>query len=163
VCPSSKYGTVPDPTFLTSFKGIPSRRSAIKARKSLTAIAAPRSIDALDTAVLASRTIRSIEYRRRRRHTRLREITKDDDSDDGDDDGTNEGRRDQNLCPVCLQTIRGDEDVVEAHVDACLAFESERLMRDRERERDGFVDIENEGGAIERVTDETSFRGMPDG
>jgi hypothetical protein len=38
-------------------------------------------------------------------------------------------------CPVCSQLVRGDRDVVDAHVDACLAYESRRAQVERERER----------------------------
>lgn len=38
------------------------------------------------------------------------------------------------ICPICSATVRGDEDVVDAHVDACLADESRR--QDEVRQRD---------------------------
>lgn len=37
-------------------------------------------------------------------------------------------------CPVCSATVRGDEDVVDAHVDACLAHESRRQEEVRQTE-----------------------------
>ena len=36
-------------------------------------------------------------------------------------------------CPVCLTTVSGDQDVVDAHVDACLANESRMLEEGRLR------------------------------
>jgi hypothetical protein len=38
------------------------------------------------------------------------------------------------VCPVCLATVRGDQDVVDAHVDSCLANESRRTEEARMRE-----------------------------
>jgi hypothetical protein len=38
------------------------------------------------------------------------------------------------VCPVCLATVRGDQDVVDAHVDSCLANESRRMEEARTRE-----------------------------
>lgn len=37
------------------------------------------------------------------------------------------------VCPVCSTTLRGDQDVVNAHVDACVAHESLRLEDVRQR------------------------------
>lgn len=36
------------------------------------------------------------------------------------------------VCPVCLVTVRGDEDVIEAHVDACLVDQTRRLEEARQ-------------------------------
>lgn len=133
------------------------RRSAVRARKSLTALA-PRSADTLDTDASTIRDLQAIARRRKQRHARLREMTKD-----GEEEPATPGvSGDEIVCPVCLQTVRGDADVQEAHIDACLAFETERLQeaqrlqQDRARES---IDIEGDDGLIERVTDETSFRG----
>ena len=38
------------------------------------------------------------------------------------------------VCPVCLATVRGDGDVVDAHVDSCLANESRRMEEAHMRE-----------------------------
>ena len=38
------------------------------------------------------------------------------------------------VCPVCSVVVRGDEDVVDAHVDACIAYESLRLEEARQQE-----------------------------
>ena len=34
--------------------------------------------------------------------------------------GRGGGGADETVCPVCLETVFGDPDVTEAHVDACL-------------------------------------------
>lgn len=36
-------------------------------------------------------------------------------------------RGEEIVCPVCLVTVRGDQDVLDAHIDACLADERRRL------------------------------------
>lgn len=41
------------------------------------------------------------------------------------------GQGEEVVCPVCSQTVRGDQDVLDAHVDACLANESRRLEEER--------------------------------
>jgi hypothetical protein len=110
----------------------------------------PRS-DPSDTLQLSSKIIHNIKRHRKQRHIKLRDMTKDEEEDDTRRlpcDGSG-----QTLCPVCLQNVRGDQDVMEAHIDACLAFES-----DRTREHDRDVDVED--SLPERVTDEASFRGM---
>jgi hypothetical protein len=40
----------------------------------------------------------------------------------------------QTVCPVCSTIVRGDEDVVDAHVDACLAHASRTQEEVRQRE-----------------------------
>ena len=67
-------------------------------------------------------------------------------------------------CPVCLKLIPGDTDVVEAHVDACLAHEArvqeEREREERERERlEMEEDVDIDGDVQLRVMDGVSFRG----
>ena len=62
-------------------------------------------------------------------------------------------------CPVCLKLIPGDTDVVEAHVDACLAHEA-RVQEERERERlEMEEDVDIDGDVRLRVMDGVSFRG----
>jgi hypothetical protein len=62
-------------------------------------------------------------------------------------------------CPVCAQAVRGDRDVVEAHVDACLTHESARLERERLQEED--LDIAGgEGSVTTRVITSASLRGQ---
>ena len=52
------------------------------------------------------------------------------------------------VCPVCDQFVRGDVDVVEAHVDACLAhvrLTNEREERRRGGGRRGSADVNGDG------------------
>ena len=108
------------------------RRSARKARQSLTALqpaprlTASRPHHNTTTPVAVERTISHIIRRRRARQTRLRDLAREEASyleEAGEDAGV--------ACPVCAQTVRGDKDVVEAHVDACLAHESRRVEIER--------------------------------
>ena len=127
-----------------------SRRSAVKARKSLSAM--NHRSDLSDTLELSSKLLLNIKRHRKQRHVKLREMTKDEEV------GGGRSSNRENVCPVCLRNVRGDQDVMEAHVDACLAHESIRTSELQEREeREQGDDIAVE--PPERVTDEASFRG----
>ncbi|KAF9226710.1 hypothetical protein BS17DRAFT_499804 [Gyrodon lividus] len=158
------------------------RRSALKARQSLTALQpVPRirssaSFAASTIPALAANhttspatvelTIAHIARRRKVRHTRLKELAKEEvtwlaalggGGYEGDEGGGGV------TCPVCSQEVRGDRDVVEAHVDACLAYESRRAQVERERERtiglrgneDADVDMDVDIGWGERAEEGT--------
>lgn len=59
-------------------------------------------------------------------------------------------------CPVCGQNVPGDEDVVEAHVDSCLAhLRITEVQASQSREADMEMDIDVEGGILAGV----NFRG----
>jgi hypothetical protein len=126
------------------------RRSALKARKSLTT-----SIPSSTSPSAIGKTIQIITRRRKARHLRLKELAKEHETESWImevEGGTS--------CPVCAQVIRGDRDVVEAHVDACLAHESARLERERLRDEDEDLHIGGGGGSIRtRVITSASLRG----
>ena len=68
------------------------------------------------------KTLRALKRRRKQRHAKLRELTREDE-DESRSTGVGAGwwdgeRGDGMACPVCDQFVRGDVDVVEAHVDA---------------------------------------------
>ena len=69
------------------------------------------------------------------------------------------------MCPVCLKIVPGDPDVVEAHVDACIAHEA-RLQEEREelerlqREATPWEEVDVDGETRIRVTEGASLRGM---
>lgn len=142
-----------------------SRRSAVKARQSLTALQpAPRLTStrfhhSATTPIAVERTIAHITRRRRVRQTRLRELAREEAAYLP---GEGEGVR----CPVCGQNVRGDRDVVEAHVDACLAYESRRAEIEREREvrhgaqvcEDLEVDVDGDGGVGNDGNGDSSVR-----
>lgn len=129
------------------------RRSALKARQSLTALQPLPRIRASSSmpsvAILAHTTttpttiehaIGYITRRRKARHIRLKELAKEDEiwlARRGAGDVDTEGEPEGIACPVCSQPVRGDRDVVEAHVDACLAHESRRAEVEWQRERSG--------------------------
>ena len=70
----------------------------------------------------------------------------------GKGSGQWEGTQEGTQCPVCMKLIPGDVDVVEAHIDSCLAHEStlqlERESQERLRQYDqdawGEVNIDGE-------------------
>ena len=73
------------------------------------------------------------------------------------------GNGEGTFCPVCLKIIPGDPDVVEAHVDACLAHETrlqeEREQQERLREENPWEEIDVDGDVRLRATDGASLRG----
>ncbi|KDQ64427.1 hypothetical protein JAAARDRAFT_28057 [Jaapia argillacea MUCL 33604] len=160
-------------------EGSSSRRSALKARKSLTALTiTPRTSLPNDSLATTLKTLRSITTHRKKRHAKLREMTRESETDGLAASSSNGGYlratagRGEGLCPVCLKMVKGDVDVVEAHVDSCLAHasrvveERERLEREREeRERedvdlDIWEDVDIDGVETRlRVTDGVSLRG----
>ncbi|KAN0097569.1 hypothetical protein V8E55_002015 [Tylopilus felleus] len=123
------------------------RRSALKARQSLSALQPLPRISDLSASILANadttptaieRAITFITRRRKARHVRLKELAKEEATwvvQHGAGDVGPDGVAAGIVCPVCSQPIRGDRDVVETHVDACLAYESRRTQVERERER----------------------------
>lgn len=126
------------------------RRSALKARKSLTA-----STPSSSTSPSAiGKTIQIITRRRKARHVRLKELAKEDETESWiieTGGGTS--------CPICAQLVRGDRDVIEAHVDACLAHENTRLERRRLQEEE--FGVGGGGGSIRtRVITSASLRGQ---
>ncbi|KAK0491387.1 hypothetical protein IW261DRAFT_85915 [Armillaria novae-zelandiae] len=94
------------------------------------AVRAQRSFQTKDVAnEHTTKTLQSIKRNRKRRHAELKEMTRDE-------EGYSHARTQlcgEIVCPVCLTTVTGDDDVLEAHVDACLAGESRRMDEERER------------------------------
>jgi hypothetical protein len=81
-----------------------------------------------------AKMIRDVQRHRKARHALLRDATRD-----GDDDPPRASKaRTFELCPVCQQRVPGDPDVINAHVDACLAHaarqESSRSEAERQQE-----------------------------
>jgi hypothetical protein len=108
-----------------------SRRSAIKALKSFTTSSSPLSA----TNAQVIKTIQSIQKHRKQRHARFKEMAREDEegcprSSWARRDGAMDG---EIICPICSRAVRGDSDVVDAHVDSCLADESRRLEKERMR------------------------------
>ncbi|THH29675.1 hypothetical protein EUX98_g4529 [Antrodiella citrinella] len=142
------------------------RRSALKARKNMSSGSSKlKTMFGAESATseAVEHTLRTLKRHRKQRHAKLRDMTREDEEDltllnRGDAEGT--------VCPVCLKMIPGDTDVVEAHVDSCLAHEG-RLQEEREQQerrsnsdaRDGWEEIEVDGEVRMRVTDGVTFRG----
>ncbi|KAH6915085.1 hypothetical protein BKA70DRAFT_1420033 [Coprinopsis sp. MPI-PUGE-AT-0042] len=108
------------------------RRSALKARQTW----APSNTQ--DPLHDVTKTIQGIKRRRKQRHAKIKEMVRD-----LEDDGSAFDRRDawsraadagQIVCPICTQTVRGDQDVLDAHVDACVANESLKAEAARQEE-----------------------------
>ncbi|KAI0677311.1 hypothetical protein C8Q78DRAFT_1065889 [Trametes maxima] len=144
-----------------------SRRSALKARQTMK----PGSSSASEASIEdINKTIRLLKRHRKQRHQTLRELTREDEDTEWwggrHRGGTGEGE--VTACPVCGNMILGDMDVVEAHVDSCLAYakltnEAEGSRRDRRESADvaGEFDVDVEGeGMIPGVMEGVSFRGI---
>jgi hypothetical protein len=80
----------------------------------------PRDTSAIFASRLA-KTIGSIKRRRKARHMALRDVTRDEDDLPVVGKGKGRATTTAEQCPVCLQDVDGDPDVIAAHVDACLA------------------------------------------
>ena len=61
--------------------------------------------------------INTVKRRRKQRYHRLRQMIQ---SYNNDADYSSRSGGSRTVCPVCLETVFGDPDVTEAHVDACL-------------------------------------------
>jgi hypothetical protein len=132
------------------------RRSAVRARKSLSSKTCPSAV--ADTLEQIDKTIQLIKRHRKQRHVKLRDLTRDEDQG-----GKNWASvdADQMVCPVCSQTVRGDQDVMETHVDTCLAHQTSRAQEENEgaSQEDTLEDVEVDGETRVRMTDSVNFRG----
>lgn len=142
------------------------RRSSVKARKSLSHRSTSSKIASTSELTLdqINKTVRTIQNRRKQRHTKLRESTRQEDETQWWESGHRRGEHEEGTaCPVCGRVVAGDTDVVEAHVDSCLAhanIQQEAARRSTPEEEDDLdVDIDGEG-ILESVTAGVSFRGM---
>lgn len=122
------------------------------------------------TLEIVDKQLRLVKRHRKQRHAKLRDMTREDDDTEGlsgfrGGKGRWAGSSQGTLCPVCMKMIPGDQDVVEAHVDACLAHEA-RMQEEREREaarlsrEEHIGDIDIDGDVRILATDGTSFRGL---
>ncbi|KAF9814385.1 hypothetical protein IEO21_05119 [Rhodonia placenta] len=133
-----------------------SRRSAVKARKGLSHSQSTATFASTSEVTLEqiTKSIRTLKNRRKQRHAQLRELMRDDEDVPWWGRGHNEAGG--TPCPVCGQNVPGDEDVVEAHVDSCLAhLRITEVQASQSREADMEMDIDVEGGILAGV----NFRG----
>ncbi|KAF9450631.1 hypothetical protein P691DRAFT_845370 [Macrolepiota fuliginosa MF-IS2] len=131
--------------------GVRSRRSALKALKHFTLTPSDTTNEQL------TKTIQTIQRRRKQRYARFKEMAREE--EEGYSERSRWARRpgtsDKVICPVCSRGVRGDQEVLDAHVDACLADESRRLEEDRVRRAMQESVAEDEWSATETV--------LPDG
>lgn len=111
------------------------RRSAARALRSFrtTHPSNPSSSSAL------TKSLAYVSRRRKARYLRLKDLAREDDSDHDSYSrlrGHEYEECIETTCPVCLTVVRGDEDVVDAHVDACLAYEAARAEQQADEELD---------------------------
>ncbi|KAF8663386.1 hypothetical protein AX16_000961 [Volvariella volvacea WC 439] len=133
------------------------RSAALKARKSLSSITRA----AESTTEQTGKMLQSIKRRRRQRHVKLKEMMRDEEDGNAVHGNTTRALAAGEIsCPVCFSTIRGDNDVVEAHIDACLANESRRMqeqqaeeLRERAQGETGGWDLEYEDGVVGHIGD----------
>ncbi|KIK04724.1 hypothetical protein K443DRAFT_675739 [Laccaria amethystina LaAM-08-1] len=105
-----------------------SRRSALKARKSLT------SRNVHDSMEQACKTIQIIKRHRKQRHAKLKEIAREEEGYMGRGAWSRSVAGGHIVCPVCSLEVCGDQDVLDAHVDSCLANQTSRSEEVRRRE-----------------------------
>ncbi|EMD41059.1 hypothetical protein CERSUDRAFT_103393 [Gelatoporia subvermispora B] len=139
-----------------------SRRSAVKARKSIRRTeASSRSIATTSQVTIEhiEHTLRALKRHRKQRHSKLKEFTREDEGAswwgaEREDEGT--------LCPVCERMVPGDTDVVEAHVDSCLAHM--RMLEEQQstsrRRDDDDIDIGGDEDIRTGVMEGVSLRGL---
>ncbi|KAI5118025.1 hypothetical protein M0805_004890 [Coniferiporia weirii] len=136
------------------------RGAALKARKSIN----PKGGREMNTVEQIEKTLKLLQRNRKIRNVRLKEIiTQDDDRSPPLMAGN------ELTCPVCLTAVRGDEDVVDAHVNSCVAnasrLQAEAEERER-REREGLImvdpwsEIDVDGETRIHLNNVNGLRGM---
>ncbi|KAH8830268.1 hypothetical protein DL96DRAFT_1525614 [Flagelloscypha sp. PMI_526] len=103
------------------------RRSAQKARQSISLQSSSRSDDAM-------KMLQDIKRRRKQRGTKLKEIALQAE----DDPPPNAQRRGRNsieniVCPVCSQNVSGTDEQVEEHIDMCLMTAASHAAQEMEQ------------------------------
>lgn len=93
---------------------------------------ARRTINDMNTVSQIEKTLKLLHRNRKSRNIRLKEIIAQDEDERPRASfvGGNEL-----TCPVCLTLVRGDQDVIDAHVDSCVANASRLQAEAEERER----------------------------
>ena len=113
-----------------------------------------------DLLAQVSKTLKLVLRHRRERHVKLKELSKAD-VEGEDAQGGGNGER---LCPVCRTAVSGDTDVVEAHVDACLAHAvTTATANGGDLEADGLEEYEAGGETRLRIAGTVDFRGVSSG
>ena len=125
----------------------PSRRSA--------ALRALHSFTSSPSVTPSASMIQSITRNRKQRFTKLREMMVDTDTEmQAKKKKRKRAGVVQVVCPVCLVNVEGDEDVVDAHVESCLAGALEQgREREREIERERERELESHRQELEADLD----------
>jgi len=127
------------------------RRSAARAQKAFSQTGSGLGHTPKDSTARTEKMIKIVKRRRKQRYHRLREMIQSS-NEDAHHSGRGEGGVGEIVCPVCLETVVGDLDVTEAHVDACLVH---AIPSAREE-----TDIVIEGSNRTRVTDGANLTGL---
>jgi E3 ubiquitin-protein ligase RNF220 len=148
-------------TFTLTRLSRPSRRgAALKARRSFNPNQSRASLSGSglgkpDLLAKVSKALKLVQRHRRDRHVRLKELSKADLENDDGFVGT-----EKRVCPVCQTAVSGDADVVEAHVDACLAHAvTAAASNGDDLEADGLEEYEVGGETRIRIARSVDFRG----
>ncbi|KAF7301969.1 RING-type domain-containing protein [Mycena indigotica] len=117
-------------------------RARIRTRQSRGNAQTPTETDR-DLVAEASHKIQAIKRHRKQRNIKLKELIRGDEAPSSSHAsssrlretwrrrGTTGGGACEIVCPICLVSVRGDTDVLDAHVDACLADQARRLEEQR--------------------------------
>ena len=110
---------------------------------------APHIRDTSAVSVLSlAKTLSAIKRRRKARHLALRTATRDEDDIPVTRKGKGRAIAAVQQCPVCMQDIEGDPDVITAHIDACLAHaELPRFDDSTDGDADGDTPLETDAHA----------------
>ncbi|KAF8524705.1 hypothetical protein BU17DRAFT_74761 [Hysterangium stoloniferum] len=136
----------------------PSRRTAaVRARRSLNPgqshVSAPGTSKTSAVAQV-SKTLKLVQRHRRERHIKLKEMSRADLEID-----QHIPTAERRVCPVCQIAVNGENDIVEAHIDACLAHASAAaITTEAELAADGLEEYEVGGETRIRISGSVNFR-----
>ncbi|GJJ07126.1 hypothetical protein Clacol_001326 [Clathrus columnatus] len=139
------------------FSAGPSRRNAaVRARRSLNPGQGSNNTSGkMNLIAKVSKTIKTVQRHRRERHMKLKELLKVE-IDEDEFIRTTGG----SVCPVCQNTVPGDGDFVEAHIDACLRHAAETATANGDDlAADGLEEYEVGGETRIRIARSVNFRG----
>ncbi|KAL5507893.1 hypothetical protein ACEPAH_5511 [Sanghuangporus vaninii] len=153
--PSAQTSVMPESGLTTGRRG-----AAMKARRSIN----PHGDPEMNTVEQIEKTLKLLNRNRKHRNARLKEIIAQD--EDERPHAKNANRGNELTCPICLTVVRGDPDVIDAHVDACVANASRLQAEAEERERrersgaehDPWTEIEVDGETRIHLNDVDGLR-----
>lgn len=135
-----------------------SRRSAaVKARMTM-ATQGPRSLANQTILDQVEKTVKVLQRNRKQRHAKLKEMM----MQDSDEALPKYRSRNGTTCPVCMVAVEGDDDVIESHVDACVAnasIQAEAESRGWNSGADAWGEYEVDGEIRIGLRDSRNLRG----